>query len=211
MLSYSVHAPSRGPTRGGSCFPTVNWDRLAFFTCPRGKSQRTGKQICCFTFFPSSFVALLIFRLHEYIFGLHVFYVSPHLLLSPYCLPSTVHFVLCQIRVIIHSYMIRQPNTEHKTDNSDGSGFELHGLSLSQGCQPQAERWWIVEAGDGTRLGEIKEGGADRRGIAKWKLMNEIWYTMSGADTTLVVPLGWPGLPSMHQVFNLIYVHVLHT
>lgn len=49
-FGYCVYALSTDKKQ--LLLPTVNRARLAFFTCPRGKSQRTGKQICCFKFSP---------------------------------------------------------------------------------------------------------------------------------------------------------------
>lgn len=97
---------------------TVNWARHAFFTCPRGKSQSgQGKQICCFTFFVGAQVLFLL--LFFFLFLACAFTCMNTFLgcMSFMCLPSffSVHFVLCQILVIIHSYMIRQPNTAQNT------------------------------------------------------------------------------------------------
>lgn len=219
-LSYKVHAPFQ---QHSSTAPvsTVNWARHAFFTCPRGKSQPgQGKQICCFTFFFSVGAQVLFFCFSSYFSLAHllawIHFWAACLLCS--LLPSFLLYILCFVKFVslfIHTWLGNR--TQRRTRNRQQrrqtarSGFELHAARqqlqpLSWGCQ--APGWRLMDSrsqaedgGDG--------GGADRRGIAKWKLMNEIWYTMSGADTPeYSLCWGRPGLPG---VFNLIHAHVLHT
>lgn len=138
-------------------------------------------------------------------FRLHVLYVRP----APLCPPpfllipslsvlSFVYIVPCQIHIIIHSYMIRQRNRTREKTRKPCPGFVLH-------------REWKFSSGLLPRVGFEKMGNgkifeprqkpepteSDRRGIGKWKLMNEIWYNVRF------------GFPQASRVFSALFGFLL--
>lgn len=114
----------------------------------------------------------------------------------------STHFVLCQIRVIIHSYMIRQQNraqnttTQNRQQTTDNrKQATANSAQVLNYTLPRSVGLWGVASASSPTLPPLLPCrnalmdsrrrcccllADDRRGgIAKWKLMNEIWYTVS--------------------------------
>lgn len=127
-------------SEGRSTVSAVKWAMFAFFTCRRGKSQRTGKQIYFLLLFFPSFLSFLFcaFTCMNKFFGLHVFYVLA--LSHSRCLFGHLFlYILCFVKFVslfIHTWLgNRTQNTKQTTDNSkQRSGFELHAAE---------ERWTL--------------------------------------------------------------------
>lgn len=77
-------------------------------------------------------------------------------------------FVPCQIHIIIHSYMIRQHENRQEKRAQVSYFIERESFS-AQGVARVRSGWLEMDVPRKTR-------SPDRRGIGKWKLMNEIWY-----------------------------------